>query len=430
MNLGTRAVLHTARKWKKTLLLFGLLLAIITLVLSGLAIADAQEEQAEELRSTTGASFTVQRDTSTGGWSSGSGGSFSTQEYITPDMMEKIGVIDGIKGYNASIRTILCLSENNGQWLEQMKPTGHAMVDCQFYSYGCINSEYHSLFLSGALVMCDGKTIDASMDNGIVISKDMADKHGLKVGDTIQAVNDPFSSDKTMELEITGLFEIVADKTDERNNYNEASYYDYANNAFVSEAAMKKLLENYADVGYASADFFVTDPAQLEAIIQQVQSIDSINWNNFKIIANDEVYQNISSSLSDTGTLITTLIVVITVVSMVLITLILFMSIRSRKRETGILLAVGIAKPAVILQYALETLLIAIVAFPLAYLSSKQVAGTLGTLFGKVAENVIVTPQHFMMVTVVGTLLLIVSVLVSCIPAIRLKPKQILSQME
>lgn len=430
MNLGTRAVLHTARKWKKTLLLFGLLLAITTLVMSGLAIADAQEEQAEELRGTTGASFTVQRDTSTGGWSSGSGGSFSTQEYITVEMMEKIGAIDGIKGYNASIRTILCLSENNGQWLEQMEPTGHAMVDCQFYSYGCINSEYHSLFLSGALVMCDGKTIDTSIDNGIIISKDMADKHGLKVGDTIQAVNDPFSSDKTMELEITGLFEIVADKTDERNNYNEASYYDYANNAFVSEAAMKKLLENYADVGYASADFFVTDPAQLEVMIQQVQSIDSINWNNFKIIANDEVYQNISSSLSDTGTLITTLIVVITVVSMVLITLILSMSIRSRKYETGILLAVGIAKPAVILQYILETLLVAIVAFPVAYLFSRQVAGVLGTLFGKAAENVIVTTQHFMMVAMVGILLLIVSVLVSSVPAIRLKPKQILSQME
>ena len=45
MNLGIRAVLHTARKWKKTLLVFCLILAITTLVLSGLAIADAQEEQ-------------------------------------------------------------------------------------------------------------------------------------------------------------------------------------------------------------------------------------------------------------------------------------------------------------------------------------------------------------------------------------------------
>ena len=61
MNLGLRAILYIFRKWKKTLLVFFLLLAITTLVLSGLAIADAQEEQAEEVRGVTGASFTVER---------------------------------------------------------------------------------------------------------------------------------------------------------------------------------------------------------------------------------------------------------------------------------------------------------------------------------------------------------------------------------
>ena len=430
MNLGTRAVLYTVRKWKKTLLVFCLLLAITTLVLSGLAIADAQEKQAEEVRGTTGASFTVSRNTATGGWSSDRGGSYSTQEYLTADKMESIAAINGIEGYNASIRTILCLSDRQGQWLEQMEPTGHAIVDCQFYSYGCINSKYHSLFLSGAMVMCEGKTIDSSVKNGIVISKDIADKHDLKVGDTIQAVNNPLSDDKTMNLEIVGLFEVVADKTDERNNYNESSYYEYTNNAFVSEAAMKKLLENYADVGYASVDFFVTDPERLESIIHEVQKIHTIDWNNFLITANDEVYQNISNALSDTGTLITTLIAVITAVSMVLIILILSMSVRGRKRETGILLAAGISKPTVVLQYVLETLLIAAAAFPLAYLSSRQAAGILGTLFGKTAENVVVTSQHFTLTATVGSVLLIASVLVSCIPVMRLKPKTILSQME
>ena len=430
MNLVIRVVLYTARKWKKPLLLFCLLLAITTLVLSGLAIADAQEKQAEEVRGTTGASFTVSRNTATGGWSSDGGGSYSTQEYLTTDRMESIAAINGIEGYNASIRTILCLSDRQGQWLEQMEPTGHAIVDCQFYSYGCINSKYHSLFLSGAMVMCEGKTIDSSVKNGIVISKDIADKHDLKVGDTIQAVNNPLSDDKTMNLEIVGLFEVVADKTDERNNYNESSYYEYTNNAFVSEAAMKKLLENYADVGYASADFFVTDPERLESIIHEVQKIHTIDWNNFLITANDEVYQNISNALSDTGTLITTLIIVITAVSMVLMILILSMSVRSRKRETGILLAVGIAKPVVVLQYLLEVLLIAAAAFPLAYLSSRQAAGILGTLFGKTAENVVVTSQHFTLTATVGSVLLIASVLVSCIPVMRLKPKTILSQME
>ena len=60
----------------------------------------------------------------------------------------------------------------------------------------------------------------------------------------------------------------------------------------------------------------------------------------------------------------------------------------------------------------------------------KQVAGTLGTLFGKAAENVIVTPEHFMLVAIVGGILLVAAVLVSSISTMRLKPKQILSQME
>ena len=74
--------------------------------------------------------------------------------------------------------------------------------------------------------------------------------------------------------------------------------------------------------------------------------------------------------------------------------------------------------------------MIAVAAFPLAYLSSKQLAGTLGTLFGKTAENVIVTPEHFMLVAIVGGVLLLAAGLGSCIPAMRLKPKEILSQME
>ena len=50
--------------------------------------------------------------------------------------------------------------------------------------------------------------------------------------------------------------------------------------------------------------------------------------------------------------------------------------------------------------------------------------------FGKAAENVIVTPEHFMLVAVVGGILLVAAVLVSSISTLRLKPKQILSQME
>ena len=424
MNLGLRAILYTIRKWKKTLLVFCLILSISTLVLSGLAIADAQEEQTEEVRGTTGASFTVQRDISTGGWSSGSGGSYSTQEFMTEDMIREIASVDGIQGYDASLITLPRIFNADGGELEH--------ENYSFYNYGSYNSQYHELFFSGRFELVEGSHITDDMPDGIIISKELAEWNGLKVGDTLTGIYYPENNTPAVDMEIVGIFDVVADKEDQVNMYDDSSYYEYSSFVFCSMDAAEGLIKGWGEDGdgISEAYFYVTDAAQLDNVIKDVQNISSINWNNYTITSNDEVYKNISSALSDTGTLITTLIIVITVVSMVLITLILFMSVRSRKRETGILLAVGIAKPAVVLQYLLETLLIAVPAFPLAYGCSRQVAGALGTLFGKTAENVIVTPEHFMLVTIAGCILLIMAVLLSGIPTMRLKPRQILSQME
>ena len=421
MNLGIRAILYTVRKWKKTLLIFCLLLSITTLVLSGLAIADAQEEQAEEVRGTTGASFTVERDISTGGWTSG----YSTQEFMTDDMIKEIAAVDGIAGYDASLITLPRFFNDKGEAFVTVE-------NFSYYCYGSYNSQYHELFLSGRFELVEGKHITDDMSNGVIISKELADRNNLKVGDTVTGIYYPENNTPAVDMEIVGLFDIVADKDDAVNMYDDSSYYDYSNYVFCSMEAAKGLIKGWGEDGdgISEAYYYVSDAAQLDSVIKEVQGISSVNWNNYKITSYDEVYHNISSSLSDTGTLITTLIIVITVVSMVLIILILSMSVRSRKREMGILLAVGIAKPSVILQYILETALIAVVAFPLAYLSSRQVAGAIGTLFGKAAENVVVTPQHFALVAVVGSILLIIAVMVSCIPALRFKPKQILSQME
>ncbi|OUP80445.1 ABC transporter permease [Anaeromassilibacillus sp. An172] len=422
MNLGIRAILYTVRKWKKTLLIFCLLLSITTLTLSGLAIADAQEEQAEEVRGTTGASFTVERNLSTGGWSNGSDGTYSTQEFISEDMIKEIASVDGIAGYDASFILMPFFYDETGKALPA--------TIYSFFTYGTLNSEYSELFLSGRFELVEGSHITDEMTNGIIISRELAEDNGLKIGDMITGVCYPENNTPEVEMELVGIFDVVADKDDQVNMYDASSYFDYSDYTFCSMGAMDKMVEGWGDDEIEEAYFYVSDAAQLDNVIEEVKKISSINWNNFNITANDEVYQNISSSLSDTGTLITTLIIVITVVSMVLIILILSMSVRSRKREMGILLAVGIAKPSVILQYVLETALIAVVAFPLAYLSSRQVAGTLGTLFGKAAENVVVTSQHFALVAVVGSILLIIAVIVSCIPALRFKPKQILSQME
>ena len=167
MNLGIRAILYSARKWKKTLLVFCLLLAITTLVLSGLAIADAQEEQAEEVRGTTGASFAVERNLSTGGWASENGGSLQhTGIYFQRDD-SRIASVEGIAGYDASVGCLPQLSNGAGGEPE--------FGELSFYAYGSFNSQYNSLFVSGQLELVEGSHITEDMTNGILLSRGMCE---------------------------------------------------------------------------------------------------------------------------------------------------------------------------------------------------------------------------------------------------------------
>ena len=314
MNLGTRAVLHTARKWKKTLLIFCLLLSITILVLSGLAIADAQEEQAEELRGVTGASFTVNANNG------------YTLQPVTDEMIEEIAKIDGIESYNASQWTIVNIY--NQDTLLRGTDEREGVADL-FYGTGCFDSAYSPLFLTGALRLTEGHHVTKG-DGGIILYEGVAEKYGLSVGDTLEIKNGN-PNDPLAECEIAGVFEVIADDTDEQATMAKPStFYDYEEYIFVDMDVMSEVSAPYTASegnGITSVDFFVSDAARLENIVQEVQDNTSIDWNSYYLTVNDEVYERISSSISDTGTLVTTLIVLITVVSMVLIILILSMSI-------------------------------------------------------------------------------------------------------
>ena len=222
MNLGIRAILYSARKWKKTLLVFFLLLAITTLVLSGLAIADAQEEQAEEVRETTGASFTVERNLSTGGWTSGAHGSYSTQEFVSEEMLQEIASVDGIAGYDAAVVSMPSYYNEAGEELV------NGNVINSYYTYGSINTEYNQLFSSGRFELVEGSHITENVKNGLIISKENAERNGIKIGDKVTGINDPNNGDPEVDMEIVGFFDIVADKNDEATMYDASTLWDYA----------------------------------------------------------------------------------------------------------------------------------------------------------------------------------------------------------
>ena len=160
--------------------------------------------------------------------------------------------------------------------------------------------------------------------------------------------------------------------------------------------------------------------------------------------------------------LVVTLLVVIIVVSAIILALILTLWTKNRIHEIGVFLSVGIRKSAIIGQYLIEVLLIAVFAFGLSYFTSNAIAGQIGnhlleqsvqvdqennsnsaaaavevgtdTLIQKPlpTENgiqVSVGLDSLTLLYLIGFLIIIAAVSISSITVMRLKPREILSKM-
>ena len=438
-----RSVLYVRRNSTRTLLLFIIFLLVTTFSLSGLAVMGASEDTSAELRGTTGASFTIERNLATGGTNSQGGGMpYNTQEYVTDEMIKEISKTDGVKAYNAKYRGYFGLHDINDNPMEMIKYS--SKWDEVGLNYNCTGvgsffSEYDSMFLSNKFELIEGRHLTNEDKKSIVISDSLAKKHNLKVGDQVYLYRDSWTTgaakagDDAVEVNITGIFKIIEEQPDK----NSTVPYDLYENFVYANMGVVKDLASWVDFepereGYEYADFYVSDPERLETIVQNVQKINSIEWNNFNITVNDEVYQRSASSMSNVESLIRTMIIIIIVISMGIITLILTMWIKGRMRETGILMAVGISKKSIITQHMIETIIIAAVAFAASWAASPAVARILGTVFNPklLRETIIVGAADFIAVYGVGSILLLLSVIISSLPIIRLKPSEVLSKLD
>ena len=448
MNTPKRSLLYVIRKRSRTLLLFMILLIVSTLTLSGLSIMDAAGNSSAELRESTGTSFTMERNLSTA-TRSNSGNTFVyQQEYITDEMLEKISEIDGIKGYNAKTEGYLELQNSDGDRFETIVYNKWNNEDLKYDTgtFGCFSTAYDSFFTSNQFELSEGHHITTDDKQVILMSDDLAEKYNFKVGDklnlTLSEERVQFEkgygasdiSANSVEVEIIGIYKILAEQSDKETL---GQYELYENYVFTDMATFKEVFSTWAvavkenEQGYESADFFLTDPAQLGSIMSEVSNISSINWSNFTLTANDEVFQQSASSMSNVEKLITTMIVVVVVIAAAIITLILSMWVRSRVRETGILMSMGISKYKIVAQYVLETVLIAAFAFALSYFTSSAVAGNLGHIIDSTiaAGDVRVATGNFILVCCAGIAVILAAIGISGIPVMRMKPREILSKM-
>lgn len=370
MGTVKRAFLYVTRKKGKSILLFFLFLVMATFVLTGLSITRSLQEAQRSLRETLGGGFQVTVDLSDNNPYAkravdGEGNVELYTEYpITKEMIDTVMSINGIKGYSAETHTFV--STNLDVF------SGNVPVKAEYnnllYAWSVIDTQNNSFFQSGKYRLMEGKHITEDEENAAVISSALAKKNGLKLGSTISV-----QSDTTVTVRIVGIYEIL--KPDPP--YENIVTYEKAENQIFIDFHTLQDLFGKIPAGFESVTFEVSDPAQLDDIISDVEDLSAIDWRAFEVTTNNETYTEAAEPMQKVQALVTAMIIVTAVVSAVILSLVLTMQGRSRIHETGVLLSLGIAKAEIIGQYLTEVLMVAVLAFGASYLTSNMVADRL-----------------------------------------------------
>ncbi len=475
MSIFKRAFLYVTRKRGKTILLFAILLIMATFVLTGLSIWKASEVAQLNLRQSLGGKFDVFVDWSNSpyvvkepvkdevdeetGKTTSSFLMYSTVQF-TPENIAAIKDAPGVKYCSARQDNLLPFDELS------LFP-GTISTDAKYQSYtktlGVCNTEDDELFATGTLTLAEGRHISADDTHVAIISRDLAERNELKIGDYLTAhsysMEDNGFTGLEIKVQIIGLF---TPNAVEQFGETVTTYDKIQNRIFVDLQTSKEFDGGEINYGFSALHVTIDDPQNMAQVVAAVKALPGIDWKAFTVEEDNETYENAAAPLAALNELVVTLLIVIIVVSAIILALILTLWTKTRIHEIGVFLSVGIRKSSIIGQYLIEVLLIAVFAFGLSYFTSNGIAGQIGnhllgqsvqveqednsssaatavevgadTLIQKPlpAENgihVSVGLDSLILLYLIGFVIIIVAVSISSITVMRLKPREILSKM-
>ncbi|MBD5460796.1 MAG: ABC transporter permease [Lachnospiraceae bacterium] len=434
MNFIKRAVLYCLRQRVRALILFLVLAVTATFVLTGIAIRDASEGTAANVQTAIGGKIILETDTEKG-WSSGQANEWGGMTYtyegdvITEDIVRAISQVEGVVDYNPDDAGSYYGAGVDFQYL----PTAFQI---SFPPYGLsssytatLSSEKCAAFQSGKYNLVAGRHITADDKFVCLISKELADYNNLTVGQKIRMYS--LDTDSINEFEIVGLFDGTEGTSGNAITVDQIP----ANCGYIDYASMFEMFPEDVVNGYYQLTIYVEDPVSIQNVYDRINALPELKGKTLKLVIDTEEYDVVSAPLTALQELVNNSIIIMCLTSVVTLTLLLTIWIRSRKKEIGILLSIGKGKANVIAGFFTETLFAAIPAFAAAVPLSNLIARAASAFLisrvipGTADLKVVVSVQYLLPLYAVGIALIVVSVLASSWTVVRLRPKDILSKM-
>lgn len=432
MSFIKRAGLYCLRQRFKTFILFLVLTLIATFMLTGIAIRDASVGATAEVQTAIGGKIMLELDTE-GHMGSGQQNQWGTVfgyngDLITQDIIKAISEVDGVVDYNSEDTAAYYGAGVDFKYL----PAAFGLSYTQYgeaSSYtATLSSEKCSKFQSGKYELVDGRHITPDDKHTCLISKELAEYNKLSVGDKVKMYS--LDSDSISEFEIVGIFDGTEGTSGNALTVDEIP----ANCGYIDYATMFELFKDELN-GYQQLTIYVEDPVSVQNVYDKISALPELKGKTLKLTIDTDEYDVVSTPLESLQKLVNTTIVIISVVSVVILTLLLTIWIRGRKKEIGILLSIGKSKANIILQIFVETLVVAIISFAASILFSNLVAEKAGAFLasrvttGTANLNVQIDAAYLLPLCIIGILLIAVSVIASSWTVVRSKPKDILMKM-
>lgn len=401
MTFYKRAFLYLKRKSKKCSLLMLILFTINVFVLGASAIQRISEENEH----TIGSQMDVK----------------IVQRQASEKQMVPLSVYEVCKNQK-NISFINRFQHEIGklQNLKNVEIDSTLGVDNDVTLYAYDNMEKESYFATSRHKMVKGRTIKASDKNKIVVHQTFASLNNLKINDNIQFK----TKNGQVSLKIIGIFI----DTDARKDVTAPLLRQHENQMYIDHSAFQEI---FPGQGYENISYYVKDPSKSEQIVKKLQQLTHTTSLQYEVA--DEQYQEMKQYLNQNRQMSTTIIFISVISGSVIMALILFMWIKNRQKEVGILLSIGNTKTDILLQLCLEVCILSCIALVIAVCIVSFCISPIMTIESNVQSAILTDSIGIASKDIFYTLCLNFAIIVIALgfatyPILRMEPKNILSQ--
>ena len=404
MEFYKRAIRYLARKRSKTAILFLVLFVAETMILCTVTILRASEEAKSSLQEKTKSKVIAE---------------ISDKDHlITTEDINAIFNFDGVKDINKMAKS-QCYPVGFRLYTGNQDSTKENS-QAQVVSYDSLSTD--GPFAEGQIRLIKGDFPEDK--NEIVVNQNLAEMNQWELGDTVLLKND---AGEKINAVISGLY---LSGTESKQTKSTLAVYRIENTIYgMPELALKLQRQK----GFESASVYVKNPEQLTSIEQQ---ISRKLGKKVELTKSDALYRQMEQPLKQVVRVVKLMLILTIGTAAIVITLLLCMWMRARKKETAVYISLGENKGTIFLQILLEGLLVFFMATVISVLSGNYMAEALKKLLftenqiSSVPLEIGIRVADIGWLAVAGAGILLIAVGISLIPILLANPKDTLSEME